>query len=189
MNTRSRFSDLVPVLTCFMWESEEICCGFLVENRKSWSSVLAGKQPLSWSCHVPVLLSVTLVCCQKYTVLLPCLGNTSVHRAAFYAKEKKPLILTLMELAVRNISIRAIIKVLSSASFGFTSRQSRGVSELFHKAGEEPRSSQCIRPNHLYPLWHLKGLFRRKNQSLICIHDQHVIQPGLMLTCSPGLSF
>lgn len=89
MNTRSRFSDLVPVLTCFMWESEEICCGFLVENRKSWSSALAGKQPLSWSCHVPVLLSVTLVCCQKYTVLLPCLGNTSVHRAVFYTKEEK----------------------------------------------------------------------------------------------------
>lgn len=77
----------------------------------------AGKLPVSWSRHVTVLLSVTLVYCQKYTILLTSLGNISVHIVVFYTEEEKSLILTLMESALRNISITALINLIFSAFF------------------------------------------------------------------------
>lgn len=78
---------------------------------------LAGNLRMSWSRHVTVLLSVTLVYCQKYTMLLTSLGNISVHMVVFYTEEEKSFILTLMEFALRNISITAIINLIFSASF------------------------------------------------------------------------
>lgn len=90
---------------------------FLAQNRKPCYQFFAGNLPMSWSRHVTVLLSVTLVYCQKYTVLLTSLGNISVHMVVFYTEEEKSLILTLMEFALRNISITAIINLIFSASF------------------------------------------------------------------------